>query len=80
VVKSGVIADEDFKKACQAILRKLARERDWVVGKVARQAIATPLRHYFDDAVDHLRQSGHIEIESVTGTGQGLRLRLSGTA
>jgi hypothetical protein len=81
VIRSQVVAGADIERACQAILRKLRRETNWVKGGAVRSTLASKLRDYFDEAVDKLAETGQIDVEEVTGTGQaGLHLRLSEAA
>ena len=76
VIRGRVADDEGLQKACGAILRKLQRERDWVPGKTARQAVPYKYREHFDDAVDKLTETGQIEVEQVSYRDQkGIRLR-----
>jgi hypothetical protein len=77
VIRGQVVEADELRRACQAITRKLDREHDWVTGNDARHAIAAKLRHRFDEAVDKLEETGQIQVQDVTGTGQpGIRLRL----
>jgi hypothetical protein len=76
-IKAEVARDDELQRVCQAIIRKLGRESDWVRGKIAREAIPKGLWHHFDEAIDKLAETGQIEIEDVDHHGQkGLRLRL----
>jgi Protein of unknown function (DUF3987) len=77
VIKGQVVRDEEFQRACNAVTKKLRREGDWVTGAVARQAIASNLRHHFTEAVDKLEETGQIEVENVDHySQQGIRLRI----
>jgi hypothetical protein len=81
VIKGSVVKDDEVKQVCQAIVRKLQREGDWVTGKVVRDAVASKLRSHFDDAIDKLAEAGQVEVEGLEYRGQkGLRIRLSGGA
>jgi hypothetical protein len=79
VIKGQVVRGDELERVSEAILRKLAREADWVRGKIAREAVPRPLRHHFDEVIGKLEELGQIEVEDVPGTGQtGIRLRLKG--
>jgi hypothetical protein len=82
VIRGRVIADDELQRACQAITRKLGRVRgEWVPGNVARSAVASSLRHHFDDAVERLEETGQVETESFEYNGRpGIRLRLTEAA
>lgn len=74
VVQGEVVADDELKRACGAIRRKLVREGGWVAGNVARRAVAGKLRHHYEDALDSLVQSGVVEVEADSGrAGQRIR-------
>jgi hypothetical protein len=78
VIRGRVVADDELQRACQAIIRKLGRERGWVAGKIVRRAVTSRLRKCFDDAVDKLAETGQIEAENVEHNGQqGRQLRLA---
>jgi hypothetical protein len=78
VIRGRVVAEDELQRACQAIIRKLGRERGWVAGKHVREALTSKLRKCFNDAVDKLTEAGQIEAENVEHNGQqGTRLRLA---
>jgi hypothetical protein len=78
VIKGSVVKDDEVKQVCQAVVRKLQREGDWVTGKAARDAAPAKLRHHFPEALDKLSEVGQVEIEEVGGSRKGIQLRFSG--
>jgi hypothetical protein len=80
-IKGQMAREDELQRACQAITRKLGRERDWVTGNEARHAIPTPLRHLFDEVIDKLEETGQVEVENLDHHGQkGMRVRLESGA
>jgi hypothetical protein len=77
-VRSDRAADEQLRRACQSLRRRLEREGDWMTGAELRRDAGRRARDVFDEAVESLLQAGQIDVESIAGQGRsGRRIRLS---
>lgn len=76
------LADSAVRKACQAVVRKLRRESDWVAGSELRRGLSSQARPHLEDALERLLEVGQIQVEradrgSDGHGGQGVRYRLA---
>jgi len=77
VIKRTAVENADVQRVCQAIIRRLRRDRSWVTRRDVRGAVTPRLRGHFDGAVEKLADAGQIEVNVTAINGQdGTQYRL----